>query len=200
MRHVKFTTAIFAFGILSVFFFSGCENVNKVESASWNVPKPQQDPEPEPGGDPGSSYEPGTGVDEVDFGALNWAYGDFNGSKAVQSGVVISHLRFTPKILSFNWDANMAAWGFPGGSHAEYCAMFVQRRDGRWVGGKFDWIANNNKDRPIHHVYPPGQSIIYKNWGSLDWSQVDNPCNAAFVIVETNARRRSNVIVGKWTR
>jgi len=202
MKHTNFKTHIFTLSAFFALLLSpGCENYNKVETASWNVQKPQS-PEPEPGepepGEPG--YEPGSGVDEVDFGSLNWTYGKFNGSKAVQSGVQISNLKTTRNNFSFKWDANFAAWGKPASGHMELCAWFVKRNDGVWVGGKFDWISNSHNGQVFHHFYPPGTSLIYEDWGQLNWGSVPNPCEVAFVIVEGNAKRRSNVLRSTWAR
>ena len=109
----------------------------------------------------------------------------------------------TAKLISFKWDNSdkLSAWINSNGKPAntEICAFFVQRTDGKWVGGKFDWISNGNNNRPVHHMYP-SSDLIYGNWGQLNWKDVPNPCNCAFVIVNGDKKRRSNVIASKWSR
>jgi len=202
MSKTKYIITPFQLITLAAFFaFFGCENYSKVESASWNVENPQiSEDAGGPVDDTEEGYEPGDGLDEVDFGLLRWNYGDFDGSKHVKSGVVISNLKTTKNNFSFKWDKNFSAWGKPAGSHMELCAWFVKTKDGQWIGGKFDWVSNNHSGQIFHHIYPPGQAINYKNWGSLNWGNVPATCEVAFVIFEGGGRRRSNVLKSTWTR
>lgn len=199
---VAATVAIFSVVI------AGCEpstgDGSQIKGAKWDNPNASQ-PDPGTASDPGSAtqpddYEPGGGVDQVQFSALKWMYGNFNGAGAVNSGVQISNLKAGKTSFTFKWDRNMGAWGKPASNHAELCAWFVKKNDGTWVGGKFDWVFNSNTSRAMHHFWPPGQSINYQNWGKLDWQNVPNPCQAAFVVVESNGKRRSNVITCTWAR
>ena len=140
-------------------------------------------------------------VDEAPFAEFRWLYGDgFNGSPAVIDGAEIANLVMHPRRLTFDWLTDMSVWGFPNPDHAEVACLFIKRSDGIWVGGKFDWVRNSNGLRELHHLWPPDSGQIYRNWGGLDWSQVPNPCEVAFVVVEGNRNRRSNVISGTWRR
>ena len=108
------------------------------------------------------------------------------------SGVAISGLSFRANALSFRYDRNLSAWGLSNGDAGALCCLFVKRSDGRWVGGKFDWVSTSRTTRDLSHVRSG-----YNGW-SL--SGVPNPCEAAFVIVSRDGRRRSNVLLGTWRR
>ena len=144
-------------------------------------------------GTSGSAAGDGSGVaDAVPFSSLLWKFGGENGSRAAQSGVVISGLSCSKGGLSFRYVKNLSAWGRSNGQIADYACFFVQKTDGSWVGGKFDWISSSRSSRDFVNVYSG-----YAGW-SLEG--VPNPCNAAFVIVSGDCKRRSNVIAGTWSR
>lgn len=85
----------------------------------------------------------------------------------------------------------MSAWGYGAGTLV-YACLFVKNNDGNWVGGKFDWISSNRTSRDLKNVLGG-----YSGW---NLSNVPNPCQAAFVILDKNKQRRSNVLVGTWKR
>ena len=130
-------------------------------------------------------------ADQVDFGSLRWTYGGVKG-KGSPSGVSISGLHIGGSSLSFKYNKDLSAWGYSKDEVAAYACLFVQKEDGSWVGGKFDWISSSRSSRGLENVFKG-----YEGW-SL--SGVPNPCQAAFVIVDANKKRRSNVIAGTWHR
>ena len=130
--------------------------------------------------------------DQVSFGALKWRYGGVNGAGAKSSGVAISGASFSSGGMSFKYIRDLSAWGYSSGALGGYACLFVQNSSGAWVGGKFDWISSSRRSRDFKNVYSG-----YSGW-SL--SGVPNPCNAAFVILSPDAKKRSNVIVGTWSR
>ncbi len=185
--------------VLSLLVFGslvGCESSDVDVSSSWNngsssssgntTDTNTQDPTT------GSDANATVG-DQESFSSFNFCYGGFNGSSAVQSGVQISGLSFSRDGLTFSYVTDLSAWGL---SHTDasgaLACLFVQKSDGSWVGGKFDWISSSRTSRSFSgHV--PG----YNGW-SL--SGVPNPCNACFVIVSADGRKRSNVLKGVWSR
>ena len=66
----------------------------------------------------------------------------------------------------------------------------MQKSDGSWVGGKFDWISSSRRSRDFANVYGG-----YDGWSLAG---VPSPCAAAFVIISPDGKRRSNVISGTW--
>ncbi len=132
-------------------------------------------------------------ADEADYSAFTWAYGGFNGSRAALSEPRIESLRMNGMSgLSYRWAGpNLSAWGIAHTDAAALACLFLQRADGSWVGGKFDWISTSRTTRD------------FKNLGGYNgWTLagIPNPCRAAFVIVSADGRRRSNVITADWRR
>lgn len=133
----------------------------------------------------------GGASDGVSYGSLRWTYGGVNGSGAVQSGVSISGLSMGKNSLSFTYNRNLSAWGYSNGDASALACFFVQKSDGSWVGGKFDWISSSRTSRDLSHT---------RNYNGWNLSGVPNPCKCAFVIVDKGLKKRSNVLVGTWSR
>ena len=138
-----------------------------------------------------SATDTGVPGDKVSFGSLIWSFGGIDGAGSVASGVSISGLSFGPGSLSFRYNRDMSAWGYGPGTLV-YACLFVKNNNGDWVGGKFDWISSNRANRDLKNVLGG-----YSGW---NLSNVPNPCQAAFFILDKNKQRRSNVLVGTWKR
>lgn len=164
---------------------SAAANSNTKSGAAPTATAPAQD----------STTPDATGAvpaDQVDFGALHWTCGGVNGSGASPSGVSISGLRISGSNLSFSYRTNLSAWGYSSGDASAYACLFVQKADGSWSGGKFDWISSSRSSRGLENVL--------HGYGGWNLNGVPNPCPAAFVIVDSKSKRRSNVIAGTWKR
>lgn len=198
--------------LLSALLFAGCEDAKDDFSSSWNnlkdkvseatdksgsntqptanpesPSKPAQPDVSDPGNTPGATV-----ADAVPFSSLRWSYGRFKGSGAKASGVQIAGLRMSKDSLSFTYRKNLSAWGFSSGQTDAVACLFVQKSDGSWVGGKFDWISSSRSSRDLKNVRGG-----YEGW---NLSGVPNPCSVAFVIVHKDGKKRSNVISGSWSR
>ena len=144
------------------------------------------DPPPQTGGNTG-------GVeavrDDVDFGALKWRYGGFNGAGARLDSPRISNLRSDGRVLHYKWDVGLSGWGLGHTEAGAICAVFFER-NGEWIGGKFDWVSTSRANRELKHVES------YSNWPSagisLPWRG-----RVAFVVVDKSGKRRSNVVEAK---
>ena len=134
------------------------------------------------------------GLDAVPFELLHWDFGGFHPpTNCVRKAVELTGLKMKKDGLSFKYVEDLSHWGL---AHTDYsgalACLFVCDKDGRWVGGKFDWISSSRRTRDFHNVYGG-----YNGW-SL--SNVSNPCPVAFVIVSKDGKTRSNVISGTWKR
>ena len=139
----------------------------------------------------GEAQDGSVGADQIPFGALRWTYGGRpNGSGARNGGVVISGARFSADGVSFSYNKDLSAWGYSSGALGGVACLFVQKADGSWVGGKFDWISSSRRSRDFANVYGG-----YDGWSLAG---VPSPCAAAFVIISPDGKRRSNVISGTW--
>jgi len=173
--------------------FAGCEfydkNEDKLkdESRSWGD-----------GGIPpnaGGPVEPDAGgwADEVPYHLLKWTFVGPDGQypEAVPEGVLIKDLRLHKHYFTFKFERNLSAWGYSK-EHYEFACAFVKKEDGTWIGGKFDWISSAEDSR----IY----SNMLSGYNGWRLGGVPNPCEFAFVVVDTRKNRRSNVLTGLWHR
>ena len=129
--------------------------------------------------------------DEVAFSSLPWNYGGFNGSRAALDAPRIGSLRMGSN-LAYTWkQSNLAAWGLGHSEAGALACLFLQRADGSWVGGKFDWISTSRTTRDFENLGG------YNGW---TLAGIPNPCRAAFCIASADGRRRTNVIATEWRR
>ena len=126
------------------------------------------------------------------FAKFNWKYGGFNGSRAKLDAPRITMTGLSSGSVSFRWDVGMRAWGLSDGDAGAIFAVFVKNSAGEWVGGKIDWISVSRKSRDFAHIHSG-----YNGW---TLAGVPNPCEAAFVVVNSGGSKRSNVITGTWKR
>ena len=136
-----------------------------------------------------------SGKDEVDFSVLKWTYGGFAGGSAVYSEgqPTIKSLSLNAKNLYYAWNGvNLDVWGYSNSQAGAVCAVFFKNSAGEYVGGKFDWISTSRLSRGLENCFSG-----YNGWST---SGLPNPCDAAFVIMNPDRKRRSNVIVAKWNR
>ena len=139
----------------------------------------------------GGDGDGSVGGDQAPFGSFKWTFGGKPvGSRARNGGVVISGARFSEGGVSFTYVKNLSAWGYADNALGGVACLFVQKSNGQWVGGKFDWISSSRKSRDFANVYGG-----YEGWSLAG---VPNPCTAAFVIISPDGKRRSNAIVGTW--
>lgn len=131
---------------------------------------------------------PAVEADEEDFNALDWCWGGFGGGGATPAeGCRISNLRVGGGKLSYDWaDGSCAPLGEESrGDAVCIAALFCLGEDGKWRGGKFEWIGTSRTSRSL------GNCDGYHGW---QMSAVDAAQAYAFVIVSKDGRRRSNVI------
>ena len=190
-----------AAGLCAALLLCGCSTVRDAvnEYRDWRdsqtnapaVPPGAPDAPPAP---PETPTQPDTpAADEADYSVFSWQFGGFNGSRATLSEPRIASLRMNGMSgLSYRWAGpNLTAWGIAHTDAAALACLFVQRADGRWVGGKFDWISSSRTTRDFKNLGG------YQGWSLAG---IPNPCRAAFVIVSADGRRRSNVIAADWRR
>ncbi len=128
-------------------------------------------------------------VDEMDFNLLDWCWGGANGEKAkLVDGVVIGSLKVSSNDMSYKWIAGgCEKLGAKDRSDAgeTICALFAHI-DGRWRGGKFDWISTSRKSRSLENIKGG-----YGGWDPKALSATE----FALVICSQDGKRRSNVTV-----
>lgn len=132
--------------------------------------------------------------DAIDYSSLSWSFGGVKGGSAKISTAAIGNLSISGNTLAYNWTGeDLSAWGLSRSDHTgAYACLFVKRSDGKWVGGKFDWISSSRTTRSLTNI----------NNNYIGWSLagVPNPCDAAFVIISKDCKKRTNVITTTWSR
>ena len=141
-----------------------------------------------------SGGKDGGGGDEVSFSKLEFRYGgaDYSGITN-REGVTIKNLRVGANSWSFEFETDMTAWGY-GDGHLERLCAFMKTRDGKWIGGQMHWQGNTKPHNDFHNVYHPGYIGFYDVF-----NHINNPCEIAFVLIDTKGKRRSNVIKSTWS-
>lgn len=131
---------------------------------------------------------PTASADAVDFAALNWSWGDFNGKKAkLIEGVEIGSLKVSSSSLSYRWVCGgceqIGATSRTDADHTLAC-LFV-RIGGKWHGGKFDWISTSRTTRDFKNVR--------KGYGGWRKDAIEAAEAYAFVICSSDGKKRTNV-------
>ncbi len=215
VRHLPSGT-VFATAVFAVAFFIGCEPASEDVQTPWKNSEANSSSTSNSStsnssasnsstsnssattpssnnSSPTPNTESGDAADAASFGSFRWSYGGINGGGARKTSASIGGLRFSRTGLSYSWTgSNLSAWGMSNSDTSAYACLFVKKSDGSWVGGKFDWVSSSRTTRDLKNVLQG-----YHGW-SL--SGVPNPCDAAFVIVSGDLKKRTNVIVGKWAR
>ena len=196
--HIRFLSLLLALPFL--FSQIGCESDSDSSGNYWKTNTKSDAPAanvttPAEGNTTPSDQANGAGAavgDAVPYGALKWTFGGIKAGGARQSGAQISGLHMSKGGLSFKWVKDLSCWGLSKGDASAYACLFVQKSDGSWVGGKFDWISSSRSTRDFINV-----NGHYNGWSLAG---VPNPCNAAFVVVSKDKKKRSNVISSRWSR
>ena len=128
-----------------------------------------------------------TSADAVDFSLLEWRWGGVNGSKASPvAGCEIGSLKVTSSKLTYKWvSGGCVQLGALRKSVANCLACLFCLIDGRWVGGKFDWISTSRTSRDLNNIIGG-----YNGW---DKNAIGKADAYAFVIISDGGRLRSNV-------
>jgi hypothetical protein len=128
-----------------------------------------------------------TSIDAVDYGKLIWQYGGFAAAGARLDSPRISSLRTNGRELTYKWEVGLSGWGLGHSDAGAICAVFFEQPDGRWIGGKFDWVSTSRSSRELKHVES------YKDWPSSG-IKLPHSGRVAFVVTSANGKLRSNVL------
>ena len=126
--------------------------------------------------------------DAVDFSLLTWKYGGFNGASArLASRPRISSLSVSSSGMSYAWvSGGCEDLGASSYTDAACLACLFCLIDGKWVGGKFDWISTSRRTR--------GFENIRGNYNGWPPNATTRASAFAFVIVSRDGKSRTNVI------
>lgn len=125
-------------------------------------------------------------VDEVEFSALDFCWGSFAGGKAALGSGRIQKLKIGSNLsygVASTWFKDL---GCNVKSDASALACLFCYIDGKWAGGKFDWISESRTTRDFKNIEEG-----YNGWRK---DAIKAAKKYAFVIVSKDGKRRTNVI------
>ena len=129
-------------------------------------------------GSPSSSYSP----------VLDFRYGGVKGRPVEDSRCRISKLKIGSDSLSIHWDTGIPSDWKRGdtkkGPMILACAFYES--DGRWIGGKFDWIDEHRSSRSLENIHGG-----YGGWNAGAWNAAKR---RAFCVMSFDGKYRSNLL------
>lgn len=173
-----------------------------IESQVVELPEaPLSNPNANPGAESGAKGGPSDSPASVrpagsaaegeplDFGALRWPWGGFDGSKAALSDKArIKALKVTASGLSYAWESGGCEdLGASSRTDASCLACLFCFDGSAWRGGKFEWISTSRTSRDLKNI-----ETGYSGWDAAAFRSAKAH---AFCIVSEDGRRRTNVIV-----
>jgi len=126
-------------------------------------------------------------ADAVDYSLLQWEFGGFNGANARLDTPRLSGASCDGRTVFYKWDVGLDVWGMGHDNADAVCALFIERSDGSWTGGKFDWVSTSRTSRGLGHLEG------YNGWSE----RLPLTGRVAFVVVTADGARRSNVIMAE---
>lgn len=123
--------------------------------------------------------------------ALDFRYGGFNGSKAVEDpNCQIGSLRVSSTSLSYKWVKGgcetLGAKDKGDYSQTLACAFYWDEGSKKWIGGKFDYVSTSRTSRTFENIVDG-----YGGWDSVAFFKAKKH---GFCIVSVNGKKRSNFI------
>ncbi len=155
----------------------GCESSSDAAGTSWSAPAAE-------GGDsPAETPQAdGGGSAAFDFSKVSWVGPNFSRSvrderavlhsASINLGQNVVRLSYTP--LPSDWPRQVNAPGM--------LCMFVERADGTWSGGKYEWLDPGQTVKSLKNI----------NNGYNGWRTPPRGSRVATMIFSTDGRRHSN--------
>lgn len=168
------------------------EEIDDAKDYTGQSPAPAAEPQEDTQGEGAAPVEepvPLCGSDETPFGELDFDVGGFHGARAqIVDDAVIGNLKVSSSGMSYKWIKGgcekLGAADKGDADHTVACLFCLVQ--GKWHGGKFDWISTSRTTRDFKNVHGS-----YNGWNGA-WLAAAT--KFAFVIVESNGKRRTNVI------
>ena len=171
---------------------SGTNAIHRAMGRVETVEPATEPPEAAQDGEPAvtpvvAPVTPTASADAVDFASLDWCWGGFNGKNAKPvADVEIDSLKVSGN-LTYKWvRGGCEKLGATSREDADHtiCALFC-KLDGKWQGGKFDWISTSRLSRDFKNVRD--------GYGGWRKDAIEAAEAYAFVICSSDGKRRSNV-------
>lgn len=117
------------------------------------------------------------------------AYGGVNFNKAKEDpNAVIGNLTVTNDAMRYSWvKGDLRGWGLDDGNAGALAIFAVKGSDGKWRGGKFEWISKSRTTRSFGN--------IKGGYGGWPKDAIETAKGYAFCICSKDASKRTNWIV-----
>lgn len=151
------------------------------------VQEPVQQPaQQQPAPQPSTPSQPAASQDDSGVPKLNWCWGGFNGSKAVENTKAqIKNLKVSNDGMSYAWaKGGCEALGAKSSTDCDNTLACLFLADGR--GGKFDWISTSRTTRDFKNIHGS-----YNGWSS---SAFKSAKTVWFCICSRDGKQRTNLI------
>lgn len=136
-------------------------------------------------GDSGKGKSPEPSSPSV---ALDFRYGGFNGSKAVEDpNCQIKSVSVSSKGVTFKLSGSW--WGATHDNPTMRCCVFYKDGSGKWVGGFWEWGSPDRTYRAFTNI-----NDGYKGWNAMAFNAAKE---FAFVICSKDGKKRSNIVTTK---
>ena len=159
----------------------------QTEPTPEQSPEPTPEPAPEPVTPTPSPTPTPTPPEEVSYDNLDFCWGGFK-KKNAKVAANIKNLSVKASGMSYSWSAGgcESLGASDKGDAGKTLACLFCRIDGKWKGGKFDWISTSRTTRDFKNIKEG-----YNGW---DKQAIDKASEYAFCIVSTVKDLRTNVI------
>lgn len=120
---------------------------------------------------------------------LVWSYGGVNGSKSVEDPrVQIKSLSIHGTSgLSYRYAVgDLSVWGLSRNQADALACAFYEGSDGKWYGGKFDWVSTSRLTRDFANL-----NAGYGGWNA---NAFHSASKRGFLIMTKDGRKRTNLI------
>lgn len=119
---------------------------------------------------------------------LVYCYGGVNGENAIEDpNTQITALTINGGGLSYQWsNGDLSNWGLSHKDAGALACVFYLGDDGRWYGGKFEWISSSRTTRSFTNI-----NSGYRGW---EPSKFHNATKRGFLILSKDGKKRTNFI------
>lgn len=152
------------------------------------TPEPTPEPVPTPTPNPTPQPTPEPSEDDVPYADLNFCWGGFKKNSKARIAARIKSLSVKSSGMSYGWKSggceNLGA-GSKTDAGATVACLFC-KINGKWQGGKFDWISTSRTTRDFKNIQDG-----YNGW---DKGAIGKASAYAFTIVSVKTDTRTNVI------
>lgn len=122
---------------------------------------------------------------------LVWAYGGIDGSNAVEDpNTQICDFVQGYDTMAYKWfKGDLSNWGYAYSDAKGLACAFYQGKDGKWYGGKFEWISSSRTTRSFKNL-----NSGYNGWDACAYHSA---ARHGFLILSSDLKYRTNLAIAE---